>query len=44
LVPRADPTLRSVIVPVRSELLAEVKFFGRYRSGAIRGGVLLATS
>jgi hypothetical protein len=29
------------VVPVRSELVAEVKFFGRYRSGVIRGAVLL---
>jgi hypothetical protein len=29
-------------VPVRPELVAGVKFFGRYRSGAIRDGVLLS--
>ena len=39
---RAGPALRSGVVPVRPELVAEVRFFGRYRSGAIRDGVLLA--
>jgi hypothetical protein len=29
---------------VRPELVAGVKFFGRYLSGAIRDGVLLAVS
>jgi hypothetical protein len=33
---------RSGIVRVRPELVAEIKFFGRYRSGAIRDGVLLS--
>jgi hypothetical protein len=28
------------LVPVRPEFVAGVKFFGRYRSGAIRDGVL----
>ena len=28
-------------VPVRPELIAEVKFFGRYQRGWIRDGVLL---
>ena len=39
---RAGPATRSGIVPVRPELVAGVKFFGRYRSGAIRDGVLLS--
>jgi hypothetical protein len=39
---RADPTPRSGVIPVRPELVAGVKFFGRYRSGAIRDGVLLS--
>jgi hypothetical protein len=32
------------VVPVRPKIVAEVKFFGRYGSGAIRDGVLLAVS
>jgi bifunctional non-homologous end joining protein LigD len=39
---RAGPATRSGIVPVRPELVAGVKFFGRYHSGAIRDSVLLA--
>jgi bifunctional non-homologous end joining protein LigD len=39
---RAGPAGRSGVVPVRPELAAGVKFFGRYRSGAIRDGVLLS--
>ena len=39
---RAGPASRSGIVPVRPELVAGVRYFGRYRSGAIRDGVLLA--
>jgi hypothetical protein len=31
---------RSGVVPVRHELVAVVQFFGRYRTGAIRDGVL----
>jgi hypothetical protein len=31
-----------VIRPVHRELVPGVKFFGRYRSGAIRDGVLLS--
>jgi hypothetical protein len=38
---RAGPATRSGVVPVRPELVAEVSFFGRDRSGAIRDGVLL---
>jgi hypothetical protein len=38
---RTGPATRSGVVPVRPELVAEIKFFGRYRSGAIRDGVLL---
>jgi hypothetical protein len=33
---------RRGFVPVRPELVAEVKFFGRYRAGWIRDGVLLS--
>jgi bifunctional non-homologous end joining protein LigD len=39
---RAGPATRTGVVPVRPELVAGVKFFGRYRSGAIRDGVLLS--
>ena len=35
---------RKGFVPVRPELVAEVKFFGRYRAGWIRDGVLLSVS
>jgi bifunctional non-homologous end joining protein LigD len=38
----AGPASRGGVVPVRPELVAGVKFFGRYRSGAIRDGVLLS--
>jgi hypothetical protein len=37
---RAGPGSRGSVVPVRPELVAGVKFFGRYRSDAIRDGVL----
>jgi bifunctional non-homologous end joining protein LigD len=39
---RAGPATRTGVVPVRPEMVAEVRFFRRYRSGAIRDGVLLA--
>jgi bifunctional non-homologous end joining protein LigD len=39
---RAGTASRSGVIPVRPELVAGVKFFGRYRSGAIRDGVLLS--
>jgi hypothetical protein len=39
---RVGPASRDGFVPVRPELVAGVKFFGRYRSGAIRDGVLLS--
>jgi bifunctional non-homologous end joining protein LigD len=39
---RTSPATMSGLVPVRPELVAGVKFFGRYRSGAIRDGVLLS--
>jgi hypothetical protein len=39
---RSGPETRSGIVPVRPELVAAVRHFGRYRSGAIRDGVLLS--
>ena len=35
------PTRRG-FVPVRPELVAEVKYFGRYQRGFIRDGVLLS--
>jgi bifunctional non-homologous end joining protein LigD len=38
----AGPASRSGVIPVRPELVAGVKFFGRYRTGWIRDGVLLA--
>ena len=41
---RTSPASRAGVIPVRSELVAGVKFFGRYRSGAIRDGVLLSVS
>lgn len=40
---RAGPA-RGGVVPVHLRLVAEVKFFGRYNSGAIRDGVLLNIS
>jgi DNA ligase D-like protein (predicted ligase) len=39
---RSGPASRSGVVPVRPELIAEVKFFGRYRTGWLRDGVLLS--
>jgi bifunctional non-homologous end joining protein LigD len=39
---RAGPATRSGVVPVRPELVAAIKFFGRYRAGWIRDGVLLS--
>jgi hypothetical protein len=33
---------RKGFVAVRPELVAQVKFFGRYQGGAIRDGVILA--
>ena len=38
---RDGPETRSGFIPVRPELFAEVKFFGRNRGGWIRDGVLL---
>ena len=38
---RVGPETRSGFIPVRPELVAGVKFFGRYRAGWIRDGVLL---
>jgi bifunctional non-homologous end joining protein LigD len=38
---RTGPSNRSGIVPVRPELVAGVRYFGRYRTGWIRDGVLL---
>jgi bifunctional non-homologous end joining protein LigD len=39
---RDGPAARSGIVPVRPGLVAAVRYFGRYHSGAIRDGVLLS--
>jgi ATP-dependent DNA ligase len=36
---RAGPASRGGLVPVRPELVVGVKYFGRYRTGAIRDGV-----
>jgi hypothetical protein len=36
------PSTRAAVVRMRPELVDEVKFFGRYGSGAIRDGVLLS--
>ena len=41
---RAGPETRSGMVPVRPELVAAVRYFGRYRGGWIRDGVLLSVS
>src|SRR4051794_20989697 len=38
---RDGPSTRKGFAPVRPELVAEVKFFGRYPAGWIRDGVLL---
>jgi hypothetical protein len=39
---RTDPATRSGIAPVDPELVIGVRYFGRYRTGAIRNGVLLS--
>ena len=39
---RSGPETRSGLIPVRPELVAGVKFFGRYRGGWIRDGALLS--
>jgi hypothetical protein len=39
---RNGPSTRSSLVPVRTELVVGIRYFGRYRSGAIRDGVLLS--
>jgi len=36
------PETRSGLVPVRPELVAEIRYFGRYRGGWIRDGVMLS--
>jgi len=41
---RNRPTRRSGLVPERPELVAAVRYFGRYRTGWIRDGVLLSVS
>ena len=42
--PGAGPASRGGVVPVRPELVGAIKFFGRYRTGSIRDGVLLSVS
>jgi ATP-dependent DNA ligase len=39
---RDGPATRSGMIPVRPELVAAVRYFGRYRTGWIRDGVLLS--
>jgi bifunctional non-homologous end joining protein LigD len=39
---RAGLASRGGVIPVRPELVAAIKFFGRYRAGWIRDGVLLS--
>jgi hypothetical protein len=39
---RDGPSTRSGMIPVRPELVAAVRYFGRYRTGWIRDGVLLS--
>jgi bifunctional non-homologous end joining protein LigD len=39
---RAGPVERGGFIPVRPELAAQIKFFGRYKRGWIRDGVLLS--
>jgi bifunctional non-homologous end joining protein LigD len=39
---RAGPSARSGIAPVRAELVAAVRYFGRHRNGTIRDGLLLS--
>ena len=39
---RAGPSARFGVVPVHPELIAGVRYFGRYRTGWIRDGVLLS--
>jgi hypothetical protein len=38
---RDGPAMKGVI-PIAPLMLAEIKFFGRYKGGAIRDGVLMA--
>lgn len=39
---RAGAANRADLIPVRPKLVAAVRFFGRYRTGWIRDGVLLS--
>ena len=39
---RVGPETRSGLIPVRPELVAAIRYFGRYRGGWIRDGVLLS--
>jgi len=38
----SGPKTRSGLIPVRPELVTEVRYFRRYRGGWIRDGVLLS--
>ena len=38
----SGPETRSGLIPVRPELVTEVRYFGRYRGGWMRDGVLLS--
>jgi hypothetical protein len=39
---RIGPATRAGLVRVRPELVAAIRYFGRYRTGWIRDGVLLS--
>ena len=39
---RTGSATRAGVVPVRPELVAAIRYFGRYRAGSIRDGVLLS--
>jgi hypothetical protein len=38
---RAGPVGRAGVIPIEPVLVAEVKYFGRHKGGALRDGVLL---
>jgi len=39
---RAGPRRKGGFIPVRLGLMAEIKYFGRHKSGHIRDGVILS--
>ena len=41
---RAGPTRRGGFIPVRLGLMAEIKYFGRFKGGYIRDGVILSVA